>query len=96
MKQGDREMEVKLSFDGVIIEVETKMAMSEVPKAVAEAITAAAKGAEVIEVEKVELMGKIKSGKVVKLDKPKVFYEAKYRKWGIPVEIKVAPDGSRM
>ncbi len=96
LKQGDRQIDVKLSFDGEIIEVETKMSMSDVPKAVAEAITEAAKGAEVTGVEKVELMGKIQFGKIVKLDEPKVYYEAEYRKWGIPVQIKVAPDGSRM
>jgi len=96
LKQGDKEMDVKLSLDGAIIEVETELSMSDVPKAVAEAIAKAAKGSKVTEVEKVELLGKIKSGKVVKLDKPKIFYEAEYRTLGIPVEIKVAPDGSRM
>ena len=96
LKQGDREMDVKLSLDGKIIEVETQVSLSEVPKAAAETITEAAKGGEVTKIEKVELLGKIKSGKVVKLDEPKIFYEAKYRKWGIPVEVKVAPDGSRL
>ncbi len=95
-EQGDKEIEVKLSLDGVIIEVEAELLMEEVPPAVAKAITEAAKGSEVTEIERVDVLGKIESGKVVKLSKPKVFYEAEYRKLGLPVKIKVGPDGSRL
>ncbi|MBN1345495.1 MAG: PepSY-like domain-containing protein [Phycisphaerae bacterium] len=96
LTQGAKKMEVKLSHDGGIIKVDTRMAMSDLPKAVAETITGATKGAKLTEIEKVEVLGKLGSGKVTKLAETKVYYKAKYRRLGLPAKIKVAPDGRRL
>jgi hypothetical protein len=95
LKEGDKDLEVTLAEDGTILKVETKLSMSEVPKPVADAITAAAKGSPIQEVEKVERRGTIKCGKPVKLETPETYYEAEYKKLGLKHEIKLAPDGSR-
>ena len=91
---GGRKMDVKLSPKGTILEIETKVGVNEVPKAAMQAIRQHAKGGRVEEIEKVELRGVVKSGRLVKLRQPKIFFEAEVARDGREAEIKVAPDGS--
>ena len=96
LNDGGKEVEVTVAKDGTILKVETEMALSDVPKPVADAITEATKGRKVLEIEKVERRGTIKAGKAQKLDNPEVYYEVEYPGvLGIKTEIKLTPDGSR-
>lgn len=91
LEQNEKEMEVTFAKDGTIVEVETEVSMESLPKAVAKAITEAAKGAKIKEVEKEVIYAVVK---LVKLDTPKTVYEAKIIKNGKKCEIEVAADGT--
>jgi len=93
LTRGGKEMEVTVTADGTIVEVETEIAQADLPKAVAAAIAKAAGGAKLTEIEREETRAVVRDGKLVKLDKPKVTYEAEFLKDGREVEVEVAPDG---
>lgn len=91
LEQNEQEFEVTFAPDGTIVEVETEVSMESLPKAVAEAITKAAAGAKIKEVEKEVIHAVVK---LVKLDAPKTVYEAELIKNGKKCEIEVAADGT--
>ena len=91
LEQNEKEMEVTFAKDGAIVEVETKVSMESLPKAVSKAITEAAAGAKIKKVEKEVIYAVVK---LVKLDTPKTVYEAKLIKGGKKGEIEVAADGT--
>ena len=62
-----KECEVTVSPDGVIVEIETEVAMKDLPRAVADAIAKAAAGAKVDEIEREETRAVVRNGKLVKL-----------------------------
>jgi hypothetical protein len=96
LNDNGKEVEVRAAKDGTILKVETEVALSDVPKPVADAIAAETKGRKDVEIEKVERRGTIKAGKVQKLDPPEVYYEVEYPGFlGIETEIKLMPDGTR-
>ena len=92
--QDGKEIEVTVTSGGVIMEVEREIAQAELPPAVAAAIAKAAGGAKIEEIEREEIRAVVRDGKVVKLDKPKIVYEAEFRKAGREVEVEVAADGT--
>ena len=94
LRQNGEETEVTVSPDGVIVEVETEVSLKDLPKAVADAIAKAAGGAKVEEVTREETRAVVRAGKLVKLDQPKITYEAEFRRDGKEVEIELAPDGT--
>ena len=94
--QDGRDMEVEVSAEGVVIEIETEVAMKDVPSPVAKTIIEISKGARVKEVEKVELRAVVKSGKLVKLREPTTFFEVEVVKGDKQAEIKVSPDGTML
>ena len=94
LTQGEQVMEVTVSDDGFIIEVETVMALAELPKPVEEAVTKAVGDGKLFKLEKVEHRGKCREGKITPIDPPKVFYEAKYMRYAIMHEVEWNPDGS--
>ena len=94
LRHKGQDAEVAVSPDGVIVEVETKVSMADLPKAVADAIAKAAGGAKVEEIEREETRAVVRAGKLVKLAEPRVTYEAEFRKDGREVEIEVAADGT--
>ncbi len=97
LEQGKAEMEVEVTADGVILEVETELAAKDLPKPVADAIAKAAEGATIKECGKVEVRAEIRvvdgAAKVVPLAAPKTVYEADLVKDGKTGEIAVDPDG---
>ena len=93
LKVGKNEAEVEVTADGTIIEIETELTMADLPKAVADAITKAANGGKVKEIEKEEERAEVKNGKVVELKTPKVVYEAEIKQNGKEIEIEVDADG---
>jgi len=93
LTHGGRDMEVTVADDGTILEVETELALADTPEPVKGAIIKAADGAVVHEIEREETRAVVRDGKLVKLDKPIVTYEAEFRKAGKEVEIELTPDG---
>lgn len=94
LRQNGEETEVTVSPDGVIVEVETEVFLKDLPKAVADAITKAAAGAKVEEIKREETRAVVRAGKLVKLDQPRITYEAEFRKDGKELQIELAPDGT--
>jgi hypothetical protein len=84
-----KKSEVKLAEDGTVVEVESVEAIDAVPAAVAKTLKA-----EDAKIEKVEKAVEHDQLKLVKLDTPVTTYEAKIKKDGKEVEIKVAADGT--
>ena len=93
----DDQGEIEVAEDGTVMDLATIVAMTEVPKAAAEAISKAAQGATIKQIEKSEIRAEIKKegekGTLVKLDNPKYVYEAELSKGNQRGEIQVAPDG---
>lgn len=99
LKVGAGEVTVSVAPCGTILEVETVVAIKDVPKAAAEAIQKAAEGAQIKGIEKAEIRAEIKkddAGKcsIVKLEKAKIVYEADLIKGDQTGEIVVAADGT--
>ncbi len=86
--------EVKLHQDGTVIEIETMIAASDLPEPVAAAAAKKSGGAELKEIEKVELLAKPTAGKYAPLAEPTVFYEVAWMASGFEQEIEIDPDGT--
>ena len=93
----DDKGEIEVAEDGTVMDLATIVAMTDVPKAAAEAISKAAEGASIKEIEKSEIRAEIKKegekGTIVALDHPRYVYEAELSKGNERGEIQVAPDG---
>jgi len=89
-----REVEVEVTPDGMIAQIEREVTMAEVPPAVADAITRAAGDGKIEEIERTEVFAVGQEGQVVPLTPTKVFYEAEFEKGCREYEVRVAPDGT--
>ncbi len=96
MTQGHRELDVTVSAEGQIIEVETTVELSDVPEPARGAIAAATKDATIDKLERVEHRGKLRGGRITMLDAPEVLYEANYHKGVMRHEVQWAADGRRL
>jgi hypothetical protein len=89
--------EIEVAENGTVMDIATSVSMKDVPKAAAEAISKAAQGATIKQIEKSEIRAEIKKegekGTLLKLDHPKYVYEAELSKGNQRGEIQVAPDG---
>jgi hypothetical protein len=90
--KGNKEFKVRVSEAGVIISVSRPIAVADLPKAVADAVTAGANGATTDSACKVQLRADCKSLKV--LDKPEIVYEVKLVKGDTTSTMCVAEDGT--
>ena len=90
--KGKTEFNVRVFESGLIISVGRPIALADLPKAVADAVTAGANGATTASVCKVQLRADRKSLKV--LDKPEIVYEVKLVKGGTASKMCVAADGT--
>ncbi len=88
---GEDVAEVTVAPDGTIVEVETEVAVGELPQAVKDAVALAAEGAEIKEAEKEVTYAVVT---LVKLDDPTTSYEVELIKNGKECEIEVAADGT--
>lgn len=79
VRQDGRIMEVEVSSEGVIGEIETVLSLRDVPADAARSIAEKTKGGKITRIERHERRGAIRSGKLVKLDKPIVIYEVRFR-----------------
>jgi len=91
LEQNGQEVEVTLTPDGTLVEVETEMTVQGLPEPVAKAIEKAAEGATVKEVSKEVTYAVVK---LVKLEQPQTSYEAELSREGAKCEIEVAADGT--
>lgn len=91
--QDGQDMEVKVSRDGALIEVESAIAVKDVPPAALAAIRKAAGTGTIAKVERVEIRAEAKGRSFVALDRPVVVYEAELRKGDLEAEVQVAADG---
>ena len=90
--KGDTEFNVRVFESGMIFSVGTPIAVADLPKAVADAVTAGANGATTDSACKVELRADRKSLKV--FDKPEIVYEVKLVKGITTSTMCVAADGT--
>ena len=90
--KGDKAFKVRVSEAGLIISVGTPIAVADLPKAVADAVTAGANGATTDSACKVELRADRKGLTV--LDKPEIVYEVKLVKGATTSTMCVAADGT--
>jgi len=93
LKVKDAEIEVTVSQDGVIVEVETEITVEALPKVVADALAKAADGGKIEEVTKEEERATVKDGKLVKLDTPTIKYSAEIVKGDKKMKVEIAADG---
>jgi hypothetical protein len=91
LKQDGQESEIKITSDGTVLGMETKVGKENIPDAVAKSLSKAAQGAEMKGVEKKVTYLIIKP---VKLDVPETTYESDIIKDGNACEIKLAADGT--
>jgi len=98
LKQDGAEMDVSVAPDGLIVSVESKIELKDVPEAAAKVIAKAAEGAEIKKIEKEEIRAEVKkddkgAATLVKLDKPKLVFEAELVKGDQKGEIEVDAEG---
>ena len=91
LKRNGKEIEVELTPGGQIVEVGRKVARVDLPEAVARALAKLAGRAKVKEIEREEIHAVVK---LVKLQKPRVVYEAEFVRDGKEVEVKIAENGT--
>jgi hypothetical protein len=91
VKQDGQESEPSIAADGTILSVETIVVKEKLPDAVAKALSKAAEGAEIKEVEQSITYAVVKP---VKLNAPETKYEAVLTKDGSTCEIVFGTDGT--
>jgi len=89
LKLGERKLELEVTADGILTEIEEVVQLAALPKAVAEAISKAAGGGKVLAIERHEFRGYIKDGRAVALDKTVVQIEAKLLIDGQPASFRM-------
>jgi uncharacterized membrane protein YkoI len=85
--------EIEIAEDGTVMDMETVVELSDVPKPALAAIRKAAVGARIRQVSKSEVHAELKEGKIVKLTNLKYVYEADLQKGKRWAEVEVASDG---
>lgn len=93
-KDGKIEKETDITADGTMLELTVVIPAQEAPAAAMKAVRAAAQGAKLGRIERVEIRFETQDGKMVKLDKPVTHYAVEIGKGNKTTEIVVAPDGT--
>ncbi len=91
VKQNGQESEPSIAADGTILSVEAVVVKEKLPDAVAKALSKAAEGAEIKEIEQSITYAVVKP---VKLNAPETVYEAVLTKDGKTCEVKLGVDGT--
>ncbi len=88
--------EIEIAEDGTVLDIATVIEMKDVPKAAADVIAKFALGAKITRVERSQVRAELEpgnKGRLLKLAKAKIVYEAELTKGTQAAEIQVAPDG---
>jgi len=78
LADGKRKIEVEVTEDGVIGEIEGRVLFSDIPKSLQEKVRKRVGRGKLVRVEKHERRGVARSGKFVPISKPRISYEVKY------------------
>jgi hypothetical protein len=92
-KDGATEKETDITADGTMLEFTIVIPARQVPAPALRAVRAAAKGAKIGRIERIEIGYETKDAKVVKPDAPLTRYAVALTRGGQSTEIVVAPDG---
>jgi uncharacterized membrane protein YkoI len=84
-------IELDVSAEGIIASVETSAEAGDLPQAVAKAMARAAKGAEILRVDREEVRA---VPRLVPLDRPRVLYEVAFIRDGEKHAVTIAADGT--
>lgn len=93
-KEGTVERECDITADGTIMTVAIAVEAKQVPEAAMKAIKKEAGEATIGKISKTEIRAEAKDGKVTKLDKPKITYEAEVKKGDQTGELAVDEQGN--
>lgn len=96
VREGNAALEIEVTPDGDIGEIESRVMLTELPKPAMEGLRKWTAGASIGEVERHEVRGVPRDGRFVEVEPAIVFYEAKYEADGVRKEISVLQDGSRL
>jgi hypothetical protein len=91
---GPTEKETDITADGTMLEFTIVIPARQVPAPALQAVRAAARGARIGRIERIEIRCETKDAKVVKLDAPLTRYAVALTRGGRSTEIVVAPDGA--
>jgi hypothetical protein len=93
-KDGATEKETDITADGTMLEFTVVIPARAMPAGAMQAVRAAARGAKIGRIERIEIGYDTKDGKVLKLDTPVTRYAVELTKGDQGTEITVAPDGA--
>jgi len=94
LSQNGKKMGVEVTADGLLGEIEQRVTEAEVPKAVADAIAEKARGGRVRRIEKHEVRGITRAGKLIPLETPKTIYEVQIVRNGKREEFEITVTGA--
>jgi hypothetical protein len=93
VRDGSRRVEVEVTADGNVGEIETEVPLADLPRAVADGIARLAGGATVKHAERHEVRGVPRNGTFAAVEPPVVLYEVSYVDGGVRREITLGEDG---
>jgi hypothetical protein len=94
VRDGDRRVELEVTADGAVGEIESVWSIADVPQAARDQILRNTRGTDVKQVQRHEVRGVPRNGTFAPVDPPVVLYEAEYEDNGRRREFVVAEDGS--
>jgi hypothetical protein len=94
IRDADQRIEIEVTADGAVGEVEMEVPMSDLPRAVQEGISSLTRGASVAEVERHEIHGVPRGETFAAVAPPTIAYEVEFKEDGAWKEIAVGEDGS--
>jgi len=83
LERGGKTSDVEVQHDGTITEIETAIAVADLPEPVRKTANERSKGKELIKIEKVEVF-----------NPPEQYYEVKWMVLGFKHELEINPDGT--
>jgi len=96
VQDGPRRVEIEVTAEGTIGEIESVVALDDLPQAVRDAIRTLTAGGSVEVVERHEVRGEPWGGAFVPVEPARIFYEVKSRMDGALREFAIGPDGKAL
>ncbi|MHC4982975.1 MAG: hypothetical protein ACYTF6_07385 [Planctomycetota bacterium] len=96
MWDGERDREVEVSPDGILVSTQIDVSESELSKDMLTAVKEAVGGGKIIKIEREDIFATVINREVVRLPRAKTIYEAKYTHGGVWSEVKIAASGDAL
>jgi uncharacterized membrane protein YkoI len=96
LREGNETIEMEVTPDGTVGEVESRVELAAVPEIVRQAISRQAGRATVREIERHEIRGAPDGGVFVPVDPPRVLYEVAVELDGVRREVIIGADGKTL